>query len=196
MSVARMLSMRRETLSAKGISRPRLNRFSLIYARRSLPLEQGQSISLNGICTCVRDNLCAKDLKRFSSSGGIVPTPQPLPCRMSQGWRTRTISWKWTRSRSFHLPKGARYKGELWRGKANKMNTDGSEKTRNQRMIGQTKTVGFQIGVRRTFSISVEQAWDFLTSEEGQRIWLGEACSFPLTEGATYTTPNGAKGVI
>jgi uncharacterized protein YndB with AHSA1/START domain len=76
------------------------------------------------------------------------------------------------------------------------MNTDGSEKTRNQRMIGQTKTVGFQIGVRRTFSISVEQAWDFLTSEEGQRIWLGEACSFPLTEGATYTTPNGAKGVV
>ncbi|MDQ6662543.1 MAG: SRPBCC domain-containing protein, partial [Chloroflexota bacterium] len=63
-------------------------------------------------------------------------------------------------------------------------------------MIGQTKTAGFQVGVRRTFPISVEQAWDFLTSEEGQRIWLGEACSFPLTKGATYTTSNGAKGVV
>ncbi len=58
---------------------------------------------------------------------------------------------------------------------------------------GQTCSLGRTF---TTFSISVEQAWDFLTSEEGQRIWLGEACSFPLTEGATYTTPNGAKGVV
>lgn len=63
-------------------------------------------------------------------------------------------------------------------------------------MIGQTKTAGFQIGVRRTFSISVEQAWNFLTSEEGQRIWLGETCPLQLIKGAAYTTPSGAKGVI
>ncbi|GHO46165.1 hypothetical protein [Ktedonospora formicarum] len=50
-----------------------------------------------------------------------------------------------------------------------------------QHVIGQTKSVGFQIGVRRTFAISVEQAWNFLISEEGQRIWLGEV--FSLTEG-------------
>jgi len=76
------------------------------------------------------------------------------------------------------------------------MNTDRSEKTRNQRMIGQTKTAGFQIGVRRTFSISVQDAWDFLTSEQGQSIWLGEACPLQLTEGVSYTTPRGTRGVI
>lgn len=63
-------------------------------------------------------------------------------------------------------------------------------------MIGQTKTAGFQIGVRRTFSISVQDAWDFLTSEQGQSIWLGEACPLQLIEGATYTTPKGTEGVI
>lgn len=63
-------------------------------------------------------------------------------------------------------------------------------------MIGQTKTAGFQIGVRRTFAISVEQAWNFLTSEEGQRIWLGDDCSLQLVEGATYITPNGTRGIV
>ncbi len=29
---------------------------------------------------------------------------------------------------------------------------------KNQRIIGQTKDVGFQVGVRRTFSISQEKA--------------------------------------
>ncbi|MEO6892466.1 MAG: SRPBCC domain-containing protein [Ktedonobacteraceae bacterium] len=63
-------------------------------------------------------------------------------------------------------------------------------------MIGQTKAGGFQVGVRRTFPISVQDAWDFLTSEQGQCIWLGEPCLLHLTEGATYTLPSGTRGVI
>lgn len=70
------------------------------------------------------------------------------------------------------------------------------KKTRDQSMVGQTKTAGFQIGVRRTFSVSVQDAWNFLSSEQGQCIWLGEACLLQLTEGTTYTTPRGTKGII
>ena len=63
-------------------------------------------------------------------------------------------------------------------------------------MVGQTKTVGFQIGVRRTFSVSVQDAWDFLISEQGQCIWLGEAYPLQLIEGTPYTTPRGTRGII
>ncbi len=31
----------------------------------------------------------------------------------------------------------------------------------NDRIIGQTKAAGFQVGVRRSFSISQEDAWSF-----------------------------------
>jgi uncharacterized protein YndB with AHSA1/START domain len=72
----------------------------------------------------------------------------------------------------------------------------GAEKMSKQHVVGQTRTAGFQIGVRRTFAISVAQAWDFLTSEEGQRIWLGEDCALALREGASYTTPGGTRGTV
>ncbi len=71
-----------------------------------------------------------------------------------------------------------------------------SATSNKQRIVGQTRTAGFQIGVRRTFAISVEQAWNFLTSPEGQRIWLGEDCVLSLKEGTAYTTPGGARGVV
>jgi len=76
------------------------------------------------------------------------------------------------------------------------MNTNSSEKTRDQSMVGQTKTASFQIGVRRTFPVSVQDAWDFLISEQGQCIWLDEACTLQFTEGTTYTTPRGTRGII
>ena len=63
-------------------------------------------------------------------------------------------------------------------------------------MIGQTKNGSFQIGVRRTLPISGEQAWNFLISKEGQRIWLGEDYPLTLAEGEPYTTPGGAKGIV
>ena len=44
----------------------------------------------------------------------------------------------------------------------------------NEKIIGQTKSVGFQIGVRRTFPISQEQAWALITTTEGVRTWLGK----------------------
>ncbi|WP_372813959.1 hypothetical protein [Paenibacillus sp.] len=39
--------------------------------------------------------------------------------------------------------------------------------------VGQTSSVGFQVGVRRTLPLSQEQAWRLLTSPEGLSWWLG-----------------------
>ena len=61
----------------------------------------------------------------------------------------------------------------------------------NQRIIGQTKTVGFQVGVRRTFPISQEKAWELITSQKGLNLWLGESTSIILHPGQKYNTKTG-----
>jgi uncharacterized protein YndB with AHSA1/START domain len=65
-----------------------------------------------------------------------------------------------------------------------------------KRIVGQTKDVGFEIGVRRTFDISPAAAWNLLTSPEGLRVWLGDAPGLQLEEGETYTTREGASGEV
>lgn len=57
-----------------------------------------------------------------------------------------------------------------------------------QRIVGQTKTVGFQVGVRRTFPISQEKAWELLTSEEGLKLWLGESTNIILKPSQKFVT--------
>ncbi|GLC88595.1 SRPBCC family protein [Lysinibacillus piscis] len=61
----------------------------------------------------------------------------------------------------------------------------------NGRVVGQTKSVGFQIGVRRTFPISQEKAWQLITSEEGLHLWLGEGANVILQAGQHYMTKTG-----
>jgi uncharacterized protein YndB with AHSA1/START domain len=55
---------------------------------------------------------------------------------------------------------------------------------------------GFQIGVRRTFPINVEKAWDLITSAKGIKIWLGETSSFSLQIGQQYVTEDRISGEI
>ncbi len=62
----------------------------------------------------------------------------------------------------------------------------------NDRIIGQTKAAGFQIGVRRSFSISQEDAWNLLTSPDGLTLWLGESTGITLKPGQTYKTNLGS----
>lgn len=45
--------------------------------------------------------------------------------------------------------------------------------------IGKTKTVGYQLGIRKTFPIQLEEAWDFMFSEDGLKIWLGPIEEIP-----------------
>jgi uncharacterized protein YndB with AHSA1/START domain len=72
--------------------------------------------------------------------------------------------------------------------------TTGTPKGR--RVVGQTKDVGFQIGVQRTLPIPLEQAWALLTSPQGMRLWLGGAPRMRLEKGATYTLPDGSTGAL
>jgi uncharacterized protein YndB with AHSA1/START domain len=58
--------------------------------------------------------------------------------------------------------------------------------------IGQTKTVGFQVGVRRTLPISQEKAWELVASAEGLRLWLGVSTSFILEPCEKYYTKIGS----
>jgi hypothetical protein len=53
----------------------------------------------------------------------------------------------------------------------------------NERPTGLTRDVGFQIGVRRTLPIQLEDAWQLLISKKGVNIWLGETSKLDFSKG-------------
>ncbi len=64
------------------------------------------------------------------------------------------------------------------------------------RTTGKTKQAGYEIGVRKTFPISTRQAWDFITSDRGIRLWLGSVKNFRFDKGQTYQASDGATGEV
>ncbi|MMZ61515.1 hypothetical protein D3C73_1044660 [compost metagenome] len=62
--------------------------------------------------------------------------------------------------------------------------------------VGQTLGSGFQVGVRRTFPISIERAWDHLISTQGAKIWLGDISSIDFQKGQEYLTEEGISGEV
>lgn len=62
-------------------------------------------------------------------------------------------------------------------------------------MIGKTKDVGFQFGIRKTISASTEKVWDFLLSENGLKIWLGELRN-KLELKKEFETKDGITGLL
>jgi len=62
-------------------------------------------------------------------------------------------------------------------------------------VVGQTKTVGFQIGVRKTFPINIETAWALVTSPAGLTAWLGEIKA-PMNLDDNFSTRTGEHGEI
>ncbi|RDU36992.1 SRPBCC domain-containing protein [Neobacillus piezotolerans] len=58
------------------------------------------------------------------------------------------------------------------------------------KLVGETKDRGFQVGVRRTFPISQEEAWRLVASREGLAFWLGEG-GIDLKPGQGYETTLG-----
>jgi uncharacterized protein YndB with AHSA1/START domain len=70
------------------------------------------------------------------------------------------------------------------------------ERARGRRVLGQTATGGFQIGVQRTVAASPRRVWRFVTSKPGLRCWLGDARAFRVKPGARYETAQGTSGEI
>jgi uncharacterized protein YndB with AHSA1/START domain len=61
---------------------------------------------------------------------------------------------------------------------------------------GLTKDTGFQFGIRKTFDIELQHAWQFLVSDEGIHLWLGEVEGMRLEKGAAYQTADGTNGKV
>lgn len=61
---------------------------------------------------------------------------------------------------------------------------------------GLTKDAGWQIGVRKTLPVALEDAWNLLVSEEGLSIWLGGLPNFEPAEDAEYELPDGTRGKV
>ena len=66
---------------------------------------------------------------------------------------------------------------------------------RRNKQIGKTKDVGWQFGLRKTLSLSQESVWDFMFSEQGLKIWLGEL-EQELEVKKHYKTKSGIDGLI
>ena len=62
------------------------------------------------------------------------------------------------------------------------------------RVVGQTASVGFQVGVRRTLPCADETLWRLLTSEAGLAICLGDPIA--PQQGASYTLADGTTGEV
>ncbi len=65
-----------------------------------------------------------------------------------------------------------------------------------QRIIGQTRDAGFQIGVRRSLPVAVADVWRLLTTPQGVQVWLGDCHDVHLEQGAAYRLPDGSSGII
>ena len=66
----------------------------------------------------------------------------------------------------------------------------------SRKLVGQTASTGFQIGVRRTFPISPERVWSFLTSPEGTKLWLGNVSPLAFSEGERFASEEGISGEL
>jgi uncharacterized protein YndB with AHSA1/START domain len=64
------------------------------------------------------------------------------------------------------------------------------------KIIGKTKSVGFEIGVRKTFPVSLENAWNFFFSTEGLETWLGKTEGGHLEVDEPYNTREGIQGKV
>ena len=61
-------------------------------------------------------------------------------------------------------------------------------------LTGKTRDAGWQIGVSRTLPVSLDVAWEYLTSTAGIGVWLGSGVHTPLAVGQSYQTDDGTTG--
>jgi uncharacterized protein YndB with AHSA1/START domain len=62
--------------------------------------------------------------------------------------------------------------------------------------VGKTKTQGWEIGVRRTFPVKANKAWELLMTQPGLGYWLGHGVTLTFKKGDTFETDEGTTGEI
>ncbi|RKG89579.1 SRPBCC domain-containing protein [Corallococcus terminator] len=69
------------------------------------------------------------------------------------------------------------------------------EQARGKRVVGETATTGFQVGVVRTLPMTAPKLWAWLTTQPER--WLGPGATLKLEAGSPYAVPKrrGAPGV-
>lgn len=67
--------------------------------------------------------------------------------------------------------------------------------TPGHKVVGLTRDAGWQFGLRKTFPYAPDRVWEYLSSAEGLKAWLG-----PLQGGLlldkTFRTANGIEGAV
>lgn len=61
---------------------------------------------------------------------------------------------------------------------------------------GKTISQGWEIGIRRTFAINIERAWNVLFMPEALELWLGDGLVSELKKGEHYLTASGQSGLV
>ena len=64
-----------------------------------------------------------------------------------------------------------------------------------EKPVGLTRDAGWQFGLRKTFPFSQKYLWDFLFSDQGLKLWLGELEQALSTE-HPYRTQQGVEGRV
>jgi hypothetical protein len=67
--------------------------------------------------------------------------------------------------------------------------------TKPKKPVGLTKDVGWQFGISKTFYHSQSFLWDFMFSDQGLKIWLGET-EEELENKKSFRTKEGIEGFI
>jgi uncharacterized protein YndB with AHSA1/START domain len=62
--------------------------------------------------------------------------------------------------------------------------------------VGKTKGQGWEIGVRRTFPVGTDKAWEMLMTQPGLGYWLGHGVEPTFKKGDTYETKEKTTGDI
>ncbi|MBE7178583.1 MAG: SRPBCC domain-containing protein [Mucilaginibacter polytrichastri] len=62
--------------------------------------------------------------------------------------------------------------------------------------VGQTKSAGFEFGLRKTFDVSKHKLWEFLFTKEALKLWLGTIDADALEEKAEFKTKEGTTGEV
>ena len=66
---------------------------------------------------------------------------------------------------------------------------------KEKKPVGLTIDAGWQFGLRKTFPYSQEYLWDFMFSDKGLKIWLGEIKN-ELEIKKSYRTKDGIEGFV